>query len=46
MEAEFPECDLLRKQLKKEEGVLLAKSHGAGREGDVMSDGSKLRYFD
>jgi hypothetical protein len=46
MDAEFLECDLLKKQLKKDELVVVGRSHTTGHEAGVMNDRSKLRYFD
>jgi hypothetical protein len=46
MEADLYECELLKKQLKKEEAMLVGKAHATGGEGVVMNDHAKLRYFD
>jgi hypothetical protein len=35
MEADLYECELLKKQLKKEEAMLVGKAHATGGEGVV-----------
>ena len=46
MDSDLYECELLKKQMKKEESMLSGKSQGSGLEGMVMNDHAKLRYFD
>jgi hypothetical protein len=46
MESDLYECELLKKQLKKEEALLSGKGYAVGGEGVVMNDHAKLRYFD
>lgn len=46
MDSDLFECELLKKQLKKEESMLSGKIQGSGSNGMVMNDHAKLRYFD
>jgi hypothetical protein len=46
MDSEVFECELVRKQLKKEELGLLGKSHGSTCDVSLMNDHSKMRYFE
>jgi hypothetical protein len=46
MESELFECELLKKQLKKEEMLLVGRTHGLGCDPVVLNDHSKMRYFE
>lgn len=46
MDSELYQCELLRKQLKKDDLALLGKSHGPSCDAAFINDHNKTRYFE
>lgn len=46
MDLELFECELLKKQLKKEEMLFVSKTHSFPADPIILNDHSKLRYLE